>query len=151
MVDNDACRVVENDHYWQFPQAADTEFIESIAGPYLHIYSEKFDYRYEPQMTHLAGTWCGAEVFRRLRLYDSVAVSNTFIKREHIFLYVEQCRKLGIRIKLHRPSTPWSGDADQCFLKNIHGVPAERLAQMKKDWEEITQAEIDILLGVPKE
>jgi predicted kinase len=120
-------QVVENDNYWIIDNS----------------------YIYAPEMTHLAGNWCAAEAFRRLRIFDKVAVANTFIQRKYILEYVEECRKLGINVELHEPNTPWKNDVSKCFQTNIHVVPLEVIERMAKQWEPITQAEIDIMLNKP--
>lgn len=118
-------QVVENDDFWITPNNK---------------------YHYIQSMTHIAGTWAWAETFRRLRVYDEIAVANTFVKRQHIFGYVNEALVLGVNVKIHRPKTEWAGDANQCFLKNIHSVPMEVIERMKAQWEECTQEELDILM-----
>jgi hypothetical protein len=151
LVDNDIRRVIENDHYWQFSHRIDTNKFQSVVGPFLHILADSPpSYYYERQMTHLAGWWCFAETFRRLRIYDSVAVANTFINRIHIWGYLEEAKRLGVRVLIHETKTDWAKDIDACFVKNVHNVPLETLANMAAGWEEIAQSEVDKYLEIPK-
>ena len=138
-------QVVENDDYWMLPYD-DVEYADPQSGPSPCI---SYKYQYESKMTHLAGWYCFAEAFRRLRIYDVVAVANTFVQRKHIFGYIEEARKLQVRVKLHRPTTPWIGDVEESFKRNVHAVPMGSIQQMQFLWEELTQAEVDILLGNP--
>ena len=152
LVNGNMDQVVENDDYWLFPtDDSPLGYKESTKKSWnwpiwFPQYSRKLEYRYEPKMTHLAGYWCGAEAFRRLRVYNTVAVANTFVKREHIFPYIEEARKLQILVEIHRPSTPWTGNIEECFKRNVHSVPKETIERMASQWEEITQEEINVLL-----
>jgi hypothetical protein len=138
-------QVVENDDYWMMPHD-DIEY-DAPGAPPTKITSYRYDY--VPKMTHLAGWYCYAEAFRRLRLYDEVAVANTFVLRKYIFPYIEEARNLQVRVKIHRPSTPWVGSVDESFKRNIHAVPLDVITKMRGAWEELTQAEVDVLLGLP--
>ena len=147
-------QVVENDDYW-YTSKKECD-VRKIFGPFMwhvklgNLGEKSWEYRYEPQMIRLAGDWCGAEAFRRLRLYDKVAVANTFIKREHILSYAEEARRLGVRVFLHRPKTEWANNVEECFKRNVHAVPMEVLQRMQDSWEPITQEEIDVYVGQPK-
>ena len=152
LVDGDRRRLVENDDYWFVPTQYTSEKMSYAAhqGPYLHqSHLDSFEYRYSRPLTHLAAQWCGAEAFRRLRLWDKVAVANVFARREHILGYLEEARKLQVRVSIHRPQTAWQGDIEQCHAKNIHGVPTDMLQKFKEQWEEMTQDEVDVWIGLP--
>lgn len=152
LMNGDFNRVVENDDFWMVPKDRSVPHHIKGRGPYLHRENlSAYEYRYQLSMTHLAANWCGAEVFRRLRIFDSIAVANTFVKREHIVMYVDEARKHQIRVILHRPETAWSGNSVACSAKSIHNVPLDRVEKMKDQWEEMTQAEVDILLNLPME
>lgn len=129
LVNDNRNQVVENDDFWLFGGIS---------------------YQYEPQMTHIAGHWAWSETFRRLRVYNRIAVANTFIKREFVFSYVNEAVKLGINIHLHQPETAWKDNIDECFTKNVHGVPKEIIQKMKNNWETIEQSEIDDIITIAK-
>ena len=153
LVNGDKRRLVENDDFWYVPKSdahfpgSYSEFIDM--GPHLHKVLQGFEYQYHMEMTHIAGSWCGAEAFRRLFIFDKVAVANTFVKRIHIIPYIEEARKLQIKVILLEAKTDWAKDVDECFEKNVHRVPLEVIERMAKDWEEMTQLEVDILLNLP--
>jgi hypothetical protein len=154
-VGGDRRRVVENDDFWfvHTPTCPDKNRIE---GPYTHYLTDNwaspdFSYKYDIELTHLAANWCGAETFRRLRIFDTVAVANTFVKRQHIIGYLDEARKLQVRVFLHRPQTKWVGNTSECFSKNIHNVPILAIQKMQEQWEDMTQDEVDILINLPSE
>lgn len=161
LVGGDYRKVVENDDYWFIENNPSSD--SAHKGPYEHHLINRayekygnppnhpYVYSYDTCLTALAGNWCGAEAFRRLRIFDEVAVANTFVKRYFILQYIEQARSLGIRVKLHEAQSPWSKDPKQCFEKNVHGVPLEVIEKMLADWEDMTQAEVDILLNLPQD
>jgi hypothetical protein len=150
-------QIIENDDFWLLPSVK-----EPISWIHLRndaqLWSQadidgmgSLDYKYERTMTHIAGYWAWAETFRRIRYYDEVVVANTFVRREFIFSYINEALRLGINVKLHRPSSVWVGDAIKCFEKSVHGVPLETVERMKSEWEECTQDEIDALINGVKE
>lgn len=136
LVNGNKDQVVENDDYWMLP----------VTSPG----AVSMEYKYERAMTHLAAFACCAEAFRRLRIYDTIAVANTFVRREFIYPWIEEARKLGVVVKLHRPTTPWVGDVDKCVNTNVHNVPYGTVLKMSDTWEDMTQEEVDVLLGIYK-
>lgn len=122
-------QVVENDYFWITPDNK---------------------YEYKTEMTHLAGWWCFAEAFRRLQFFDEIAVANTFVFKKHIVNYIEESAKLGINVKIYRPDTNWVNDIDQCFSKNIHGVPFKTIERMKNNFEKFSQEDVDIIINKEK-
>lgn len=152
LVDGDRRRVVENDDYWYMPTDYTLNKMGYAVhqGPYMHnTHIDTFEYRYSRSLTHFAAQWCGAEAFRRLRLWDKVAVANVFARREHVMGYLEEARKLQVRVSIHSPQTAWQEDVEQCHAKNIHGVPADVLQKFKEQWEEMTQDEVNVWIGLP--
>jgi hypothetical protein len=102
--------VVENDDYWQ---------------------TEKSEYDYDPEMTHIAGWWCWAEAFRRLRNHDEVAVANVFCSREVIVGYLEEAARQEVEVCIVDVMT---ADPMMAFRRNQHGVPEETFVSMMAAW-----------------
>ncbi len=128
LVNGNHHQVVENDEYW------------CVANPSGNLLLE---YEYKPKMRHLAGWWCWAETFRRLQYYDKIAVPNVFIRREQVFGYVGEAKKLEIKITLLEANTPWAKNPIECHKKCKWGAPLEVIQRMHDLWENITQQEID--------
>lgn len=107
-------------------------------------------YQWTGALCELAHQWCLAECFRRFLWHDRIAVANTFIKRWQLLPYIEQARKFQVRVWLLEPE---GNRLPQVELarRNVHGVPVERIEQMMLEWEEMTQEEVEILLGLPSE
>lgn len=131
LVNGNEKQVVENDQYWWLPDKVE----------------QGYSYQYDVRMTQLAASWCMAEAFRKLRIHDVIAVANTFVKREYLFSYIEEARKLQVNVKVLEPTTIWAKDPVECSKRNTHRVPIEIIFKMQSQWEEMTQAEVDVLLG----
>ena len=109
------------------------------------------EYVYDPAQDALAHAWCLSETFRRLQSQDVVIVANVFSRREHLFPYLEAARRLQVRVQLLETSTDWAQDAEKLTDMNVHDVPIESIERMKESLEEISQREIEILVGHPWE
>jgi len=149
-------QVIENDDFWLLPSGTERISWLNLRQNLGNICQNDIDnmsalkYEYDTRITHVAGHWCWAETFRRLRYYDEVAVANTFIKREYVFHYVNEALRHGVNIKLHRPTTEWAGDVQRCYNTNIHNVPIEVIERMKSQWEDVSQEEIDNIINSVK-
>lgn len=107
-------------------------------------------YEWHQSLVDLAHKWCFASAFWLLRKYDRIAVANTFIRRWQIVPYIEQARKFQIRVWLREAAGNELPQSDLA-QRNVHGVSVERIEQMMLEWEDMTQEEVDILLGLPQE
>lgn len=105
-------------------------------------------YLWNASLRDLAHQWCLAEAFRRLLWHDRIVVANTFVKRWQMMLYIEQARKFRIRVHLLEPD---GNKLSPIALsqRNVHSVPVEAIERMKTEWEDMTQEEVNILLGIP--
>lgn len=106
-------------------------------------------YVWAKPMLSMAHHWCRAEAFRRLRFLDRVVVANVFAKRDQILPYIEQARTLKCRVWLLEPEgirLP----VEALAARNTHGVPLERIQEMKNSWEKMSQQEVCILLDLPE-
>lgn len=127
--------------YWpndEFPRVVEADNFFEVDG----------NYRWHGDLRDLAHQWSLSETFRRLLRHQRVAVANTFIKRWQIIRYIEIARQFQIRVWLLEPeghSLPRSVLAE----RNVHEVPLQKIEQMMLEWEEMTQEEVDILLGLP--
>lgn len=101
------------------------------------------NYHFDRRLVELAGWWCYAEAFRRLQHYDRIAVPNVFVSVDQIFGYVEQSRKLQIKVTLLEANTPWAKDPVECFKHCKMGAPLEAIQRMARFWDEINQKDID--------
>lgn len=144
-------QVVENDDFFYRPATENGP--RPVFGPFMwnaqfENVRKHWSYQYETRYAHIAGQWCAAEAFRRLLFYDTVAVANTFVSRKYILEYLEEALKQEVKVKLHRPSTPWLDNADECAARNVHGCPKHRIMTMQRCWEEFTQEQVDAYLGI---
>lgn len=109
------------------------------------------EYIYDEDQNFLAHSWCCSEAFRRLQRQDIIFVANVFSKKEYILPYLEIANKLQIRVLLVEASTPWSKDTEELSKKNTHSVPIEIIKSMMDDWEELSQSEVESIVGHPWE
>tara|TARA_B100000614_G_scaffold262909_1_gene300520 strand:+ start:88381 stop:88959 length:579 start_codon:yes stop_codon:yes gene_type:complete len=107
-------------------------------------------YRFSVPLLPLAHSWCLAEAIRRLRMFDRVAVANTFVKLEHVVPYLLWARKIRARVWLVEPQGN-SLTAAELAERNVHEVPEDRIAEMKDQWEPISQAFVDEFIGLPED
>lgn len=126
LMNGDKDKVIENDDYYR---------INGI-------------YEYDRDLQELAGWWGWAQTFRLLRIYDEVAVANIFARKEIILGYLKICKKMEIKLILHRPNSPQLNNPELCVKANIYGTPIEYIKAAKECFEAITQEEVDKYLGI---
>lgn len=112
-------RFVENDDFWRL----DREL-----------------YIYDPEMTHIAGWWCWAEAFRRLQIYDEVAVANVFAKKQTILGWIEEAQKHEINIII--VNVGMNLKPDECLSRCKNGISLGAFMKMLKDFETFSKEEI---------
>lgn len=105
------------------------------------------EYQHEEAYESLSHAWCLSEAFRRLRRQDVVYVANVFSKREYIFPYLEYARKLQVQVLLVETETDWAWSLEKLYEKNVHDVPLEVIERMRDYWEEMSQEEVEVLVG----
>jgi predicted kinase len=80
-------------------------------------------YQYDVKKMPEAHAWCQARAKELLKQGHDVVVSNTFTQRW----------EMGPYLKMGYPATILTATGQYA---NVHGVPAEKIEQMKKRWEE---------------
>ena len=135
LVNGNKDQVIENDDFWPLTDSSGRTLLE---------------YKYEPKMRHLAGWWCWAETFRRIRFYDKIAVPNVFIRGEQIYGYVTEARKLEIKVTLLEANSPWAKNPVECHKHCNWGTDLETIQRMHHLWENITQEDIDKEMANPE-
>jgi len=118
-------QIVENDDYFMVPTP------------------EGKKYLYVGEMIPLAVQWCESEAFRRLMVFDTIVVANTFIKRAHVLSYVDTAIDFKVNVKILMPNTSWAFDVQECFKRNTHGCPLDVIQRMHDGFEVVSQADID--------
>lgn len=90
------------------------------------------EYKFDASKLGIAHAW-NIDRFRECidNEFEVIIVSNTFTIRKELLPYVAYAHAAGYEIEIIEPSTPWAWDIDECFKKNIHGVPIESLQKMK--------------------
>lgn len=102
------------------------------AAGYAHFEADMFFerggvYQYEPSRIQDAHRWCQMQASACLRMGRRVVVANTFTRVREMEPY------------LHMTSNVQVLEA-QGQWQNMHGVPAERVAQMAERWEPLPQS-----------
>ncbi|TXI13801.1 MAG: ATP-binding protein [Polynucleobacter sp.] len=84
------------------------------------------EYTYTPSLIKDAHEWCFNQTKAALLKGKSVVVSNTFIRKWEYERYVNLAEELGLSFKILVANGGY---------KNLHGVPQEKVEQMKKNFE----------------
>jgi tRNA uridine 5-carbamoylmethylation protein Kti12 len=86
------------------------------------------NYKYNPDKIKQAHIWCQYCTEESLKQGQSVVVCNTFVKLWELEPYLEMAREFGICPLVVEAKGNWP---------NVHGVPDDVIARMRKNWEEI--------------
>lgn len=97
------------------------------------------EYKFDPTKLHAAHQWCQRKVFKELLDMEDVAVSNTFTTLKEMQPYVDYAKTLGVKIVVIECTGNYG---------NVHGVPPEKLAQMKARWQEVPVEWYDDLVRI---
>jgi predicted kinase len=85
-------------------------------------------YHFDPTKLKDAHGWCRAMTEKHLKVGHNVAVANTFIRKWEIQPYIDLANELGIPYEVVEMKT---------YYGNVHGVPEDKVNQMKANWEEL--------------
>ena len=97
---------------------------EHFEADMFHI-NEDGEYNFNPSNLKSAHNWCKHQVKTSLLQDKNVIVSNTFIKMWEMKPYLDMdCASLAIF------------ECDGGY-ESIHGVPSDKIDQMKNNWEEL--------------
>jgi len=84
-------------------------------------------YKFDPQKLPEAHAWCQAQTEKALHAgVETVIVSNCFVKRWELSFYIAVAADYGYNVQEITVKARFG---------NIHGVPAEKLEQMKRRFE----------------
>jgi predicted kinase len=85
-------------------------------------------YQYDPQFIKDAHIWCQQQVRLAMTIgHDRIAVANTFVRRWEMDAYYVMAAKADYKVT----EITMSG----LLRPNIHGVPYEKIEQMRASWE----------------
>lgn len=84
-------------------------------------------YKFQPEKIGAAHQWCQNQVKAALAAGKNVIVSNTFVKKWEMEAYVKYAAENSIPVELHICRGEY---------QNVHGVPTDKVQQMKNRFEE---------------
>lgn len=90
-------------------------------------------YKWDFERLNAAHTWCQKMTEEELKRGKDVIVSNTSIRKRDRKIYINLAKKYHHEVKV----ITCHGD-----FKNIHNVPAEKVAKMKERFQEFTEDEL---------
>lgn len=64
-----------------------------------------------------------------------IVVDNTHIVYSDLRDYVAWAAIAGYKVKLVEGKAPWRNNVDECFKRNAHGVPIEKIRSMKERYQ----------------
>jgi translation initiation factor RLI1 len=110
------------------PGSGKTTKAKSMSG-YVHLEADMYfdvkgKYVYDPSKIKEAHDWCVAAAAKSLQAGKSVVVSNTFKNVWEMKRYVD----LGFSFQVIEMNGSWP---------NVHGVPENKVEQMKKNMEQL--------------
>ena len=113
------------------PGSGKSTLAQKIEGIHLeadmYFVDDDGQYHFDPNKLSDAHRWCQNQSEYWLKQGKSIVVSNTFVRRWEMDAY----RKLAKRYKAKLVVKVCRGQ-----FGNVHNVPEETLAQMKKRWQE---------------
>ena len=83
-------------------------------------------YQFAPELLSRAHEWCQRRTKEILQEGRNVVVANTFVKVFEMEYYLELAIDLGCDIEIQTAKGSYP---------NIHGVPKETVAKMRRNWE----------------
>jgi predicted kinase len=100
-------------------------------------------YKFERDKLNQAHSWTFSEVAKAMMEdseertctddpYDVIILANTNLVWKEIKRYVVLAREMGYEVEIVAPDTPWCNNPEECFQKNIHGVPLDQLKRMEE-------------------
>jgi tRNA uridine 5-carbamoylmethylation protein Kti12 len=93
-------------------------------------------YRWKRELMKEAHQQCMAKFLQALGGRTLIFVDNTNIKQKDYNEYVERGIKAGFKVYQAIPETLWMDDLDECYKRNLHGVPRETIERMMGDFEQ---------------
>ena len=110
------------------PGSGKSTMARAMSATHRHLetdqYFERFgEYTFNPKELPGAHAWCQKQAKALLDAGHNVVVSNTFTQRWEMDPYL----KMGYPVRIITAKGNYT---------NVHGVPAEKVEQMKKRWEE---------------
>lgn len=64
-----------------------------------------------------------------------IIIDNTNIKWKELIPYLEIAKHFSYFVYQMIPRTSWMNDANECFIRNIHGVPIDVIRRMQFDFQ----------------
>lgn len=98
----------------------------------IHLEADQFFttrgvYRFNPSLIKKAHQWCQNQVRISMAKGWDTIVSNTFTQHWEMKPYKDMAEEFGYTVSIIKVDGPW---------ENIHGVPPEKIEQMRNRWED---------------
>ena len=114
------------------PGSGKSTMAAAMSG-YVHLEADMFmlvdgAYQYDPTKVRDSHEWCRKQMRIALASGQSVVVSNTFSRLHEMKDYVTIGKDFNIAVTVIDADGAWP---------NVHGVPLERIEQMRQRWEKL--------------
>lgn len=96
-------------------------------------FSRNGEYKFDPSQLYQAHMWCQNKVKTALVSGENVVVANTNVKLRDMLFYIDTAKALAIPFRVIRLTTQF---------QNVHGVPAEKVRQMREGMQPYPGEEI---------
>lgn len=109
------------------------------------------EYQFDPEKIKDAHIWNQLRAFNALKNGISpIVVDDTNLEAWEMQPYVKAAQKMGYKIEIREPNTPWKFDSEILAKKNKHDVPKDVIEEMIKRYQPNVTIE-DILNTEPPE
>ena len=96
-------------------------------------------YEFDASLLGKAHQWCLLNTEYAMRYNNNVIVSNTFTRWSEIRPYVNLALTYKYQVEILEPKTFWKYDPEECFKRNVHGVPLETIKRQRERWLHIPE------------
>lgn len=115
------------------PGSGKTTLAQKLARYAEHVEADMYftkngEYNFNPAYLREAHQWCQDCASRKMEAGDDVIVSNTFVRLWEMDAYLTLARTHGYTVQII-----------ECKgrFENVHGVPADKLREMRLRWENL--------------
>ncbi len=108
------------------------DFWIDVYGTYKYIHEQR-------EESHI---WLRRRVDVFLRSGLNVAVPEVFERKAEVDSYTIFAKMYDIKYTIIMARTPWHDNPTLLLERNVHGVPVERLLQLRNEWEDHPEEEL---------
>lgn len=114
-----------------------------------HFFEQDGEYKFDAKKLGQAHQACKDKALEAIRNNENIVIDNTNLTYKECKPYIDMAHKHGYTCVIEEPNTTWKNNAEECFKRNTHNVPLEKIQQMINKKESVssiwTQAHKDFV------